>query len=85
MNQELQDSVRISDLAYTIKATLSHKITISNVLLERFSRARPTTAFGRVVAYTKICAASMGIAVQSRSSGYIITQLTADVRQLWVS
>ena len=33
MNQELQDSV---NLAYTIKATLSHKITISNVLLERF-------------------------------------------------
>ena len=31
MNQELQDSVRFSDLAYTIKATLSHKITISNV------------------------------------------------------
>ena len=36
MNQELQDSVRFSDLVYTIKATLSHKITISNVLLERF-------------------------------------------------
>ena len=36
MNQELQDSVRFSDLTYTIKATLSHKITISNVLLERF-------------------------------------------------
>ena len=36
MNQELQDSVRFSDLAYTIKATLSHKITISNILLERF-------------------------------------------------
>ena len=35
MNQELQDSVRFSDLAYTIKAILSHKITISNVLLAR--------------------------------------------------
>ena len=45
------------------------------------SRAGPTTASGRVVgrqAYTKICAAAMGIAAPielQRSSGFIITQL----------
>ena len=49
-------------------------------------RAGPTTAFGRVVgrqAYTKICAAAMGIAAPielQRSSGFIITQLAVDVR-----
>ena len=49
-------------------------------------RAGPTTAFGQVVgrqAYTKICAAAMGIAAPielQRSSGFIITQLAVDVR-----
>ena len=49
-------------------------------------RAGPTTAFGRVVgrqAYTKICAAAMGIAAPielQRSNGFIITQLAVDVR-----
>ena len=49
-------------------------------------RAGPTTAFGWVVgrqAYTKICAAAMGIAAPielQRSSGFIITQLAVDVR-----
>ena len=49
-------------------------------------RAGPTTAFGRVVgrqAYTKICAAAMGIAAPielQRSSGFIIPQLAVDVR-----
>ena len=36
MDKELQGSVRFSDLAYTIKVTLSHQITIPNVLLEQF-------------------------------------------------
>ena len=53
MNQELQDSVIFSDLAYTIKATLSHKITISNEALP-FQTNNTTLQFNHLARYKAI-------------------------------